>query len=247
MREIAMPPLLARIFGRQRSDSRILLVFLVLAFGSFAFFELASEVVEGDTLAFDRAVLQGLRTADNPSVPMGPSWLRGAMIDVTALGGVSVLTVVTVIAVGYLIAGRKISTATFVTAAIAGGATVSVLLKNVFERARPDLVVHLVEVSSTSFPSGHAMNAAVTYLTLGTLLARAEQARTVRIYLISVAITLTLLIGASRVYLGVHWPSDVLAGWCVGATWAMLCSFAARRLQRSRTIEPPGNAPDATA
>ncbi|GAA0735310.1 phosphatase PAP2 family protein [Sphingomonas japonica] len=235
-----MPPLLDRIINHHRVDSRILIAFLALALGSFAFLELASEVGEGDTIAVDRWILQGLRSAADPSIPVGPAWLRGAMIDVTALGGVSVLTIVTAIAAGYLIAARKWSTAALLTAAIAGGALLSVLLKDVFERARPDLVVHLVEVSSTSFPSGHAMNAAVTYLTLGTLLARAEQGRRVRAYLILVAIGLTLLIGGSRVYLGVHWPSDVLAGWCVGATWAALCSLVARALQRRHAIEAPG-------
>lgn len=242
-----MPPLLSRMFDRHRIDSRILIGFLLLAFGGFAFLELASEVGEGDTLALDRAILQGLRTAADPSVPWGPDWLRGAMIDVTALGGVSVLTIVTGIAVGYLVAARKLAMAMFVAAAIAGGATVSVLLKDVFERARPDLVVHLVEVSSTSFPSGHAMNSAITYLTLGTLLARAQKGRALRLYLISVAIALTLVIGGSRVYLGVHWPSDVLAGWCVGGSWAVLCSLVARRLQRNRTIEAPGETDDIPA
>jgi undecaprenyl-diphosphatase len=108
----------------------------------------------------------------------------------------------------------------------------SSLLKGSFLRARPDVVPHLVQVQTASFPSGHAMNSAVAYLTLGALLAGAEKSRGVRIYLMSVAIVLTLLIGVSRVYLGVHWPSDVVAGWCVGGAWAMLCSYAARALQK---------------
>lgn len=104
---------------------------------------------------------------------------------------------------------------------------------------RPDLVAHLVEVHTTSFPSGHAMNSAITYLALGALLARAEEARRVRIFFMVVAIALTLAIGISRVYLGVHWPSDVLAGWCIGASWAALCSLLARALQQHHTIEQP--------
>ncbi|HEY0447228.1 MAG TPA: phosphatase PAP2 family protein [Allosphingosinicella sp.] len=235
-----MPLPFDRLFKQHRIDSRILAVFLLLAAASFAFVKLASEVMEGDTLAFDRWLLQGLRNTSNPSVPAGPGWLQEVMIDVTALGGVSVLTIITVLAAGYLLAVRKVTTAAFLTAAIAGGALLSTLLKFGFARARPDLVAHLVEVDTASFPSGHAMNSAITYLTLGALLARAENDRPVRIYLLAVAIALTLLIGFSRVYLGVHWPSDVMAGWCVGAAWAVLCSLAARRLQRRDKIEPPG-------
>ena len=107
-----------------------------------------------------------------------------------------------------------------------------------FSRARPELVQHLVEVTNASFPSGHAMNSAITYLTLGALLARTEKSTAIRIYLIALAILLTLTIGFSRVYLGVHWPSDVIAGWCLGGAWAVLCSLAARTLQRRRMLEP---------
>ena len=91
-----------------------------------------------------------------------------------------------------------------------------------------------------SFPSGHAMNSAFVYLTLATLLARAQQGRLVRIYLLSVAITLTLLVGISRVYLGVHWPTDVLAGWSAGAIWAAICSLIEKRLLQQRRIEGGG-------
>jgi undecaprenyl-diphosphatase len=226
-------------FGRHRIESRIIVVFLILAAAAFFFLSLGSEVIEGETFAFDPWLLAGLRSASDPSLPIGPAWLRSLMIDLTALGGVSVLTIITAIAVGYLLAVRKYATAGFLVAAIVGGAVVSTLLKAIYARPRPELVTHLVEVHSASFPSGHAMNSAITYLTIGVLLARAEQDRRVRIYLLSVAIGLTLAIGVSRVYLGVHWPSDVIAGWCVGGAWAVLCSVVARRLQRRHRIEPP--------
>ena len=237
-----MPPLFNRLRERLHLDGRILVVFLILAGAAFAFIKIASEVAEGDTLAFDRWLLQALRNPADPSVPAGPGWLQAAMIDVTALGGVTVLTLITVLVVGYLVAIRKISTAAFVAAAITGGAILGTLLKTGFGRARPDLVAHLVEVNSLSFPSGHAMNSAVTYLTLGALLASTEKDRAVRIYLLTAAIVLTLAIGGSRVYLGVHWPSDVVAGWCVGGAWAILCSLAARWLQRRHTIDQPEEA-----
>jgi undecaprenyl-diphosphatase len=225
---------------RHRIESRIIVVFLILAAATFLFLSLGSEVIEGETFAFDPWLLGELRSTSDPSLPIGPIWLRSLMIDLTALGGVSVLTIITAVATGYLLAVRKHATAGFLVAAIAGGAVVSTLLKAIYARPRPELVAHLVEVHSASFPSGHAMNSAITYLTMGVLLARAEEDRRVRIYLLSVAIGLTLSIGFSRVYLGVHWPSDVVAGWCVGGAWAILCSLAARRLQRGHRIEPPG-------
>jgi len=226
----------------RRIDNWVLLGFLLLVAAAFVFTKLASEVVEGDTLGFDRWLLQALRSPADASIPAGPRWLRTAMIDVTALGGVAVLTIITTIAVGYLVVGRKWAMGLFLAGAVIGGSTLNTLLKLGFARNRPDIVAHLVDVQTASFPSGHAMNSAVVYLTLGALLARAEKDRAVRLYLIGVAIMLTLTIGSSRVYLGVHWPSDVIAGWCVGAFWALLCSLAARMLQRQRKLEQPGEA-----
>ena len=144
------------------------------------------------------------------------------------------------IAAGYLLVARRVETALFLVVAIAGGALASTSLKLLFSRARPELVQHLVEVANASFPSGHAMNSAITYLTLGALLARTEKSTAIRIYLIALAILLTLTIGFSRVYLGVHWPSDVIAGWCLGGAWSILCSLAARTLQRRHMLEPEG-------
>ena len=112
-----------------------------------------------------------------------------------------------------------------------GGAILTNLLKNVFARPRPDLVDHLVAVHSMSFPSGHAMGAAATFLTLGALLARTERKKVVRGYIFAVAGLLTLMVGFSRVFLGVHYPTDVLAGWTLGAAWALLCWMIARWLK----------------
>lgn len=227
-----------RLFARHHADSNLLVLFLIAAAGVLTFLALASEVREGEIFAADRWLIQALRSADDPSVPIGPLWLRLTLTDLTALGGTPVLTLLTIISAGYLIAARKAATAAFLVASISAGAIGSTALKLVFARPRPDIVTHLVNTYSTSFPSGHAMNSAIVYLTLGALLARAEGDRTVRFYLMAVALFLTLIIGFSRVYLGVHWPSDVLAGWCVGASWAILCSWIARTLQRRHAIEP---------
>jgi len=223
---------------RLRVDGRILAAFLALALLLFLFIRLAWEMTEGETLSLDKAMMLALRTSD-PSVPIGPAWFSNMVLQLTALGGGPVLWLVTLLATGYLLAARRVTTAAFLFASIALGMSLSTLLKGLFLRPRPELVAHLVQVQTTSFPSGHAMNSAIVYLTLGGLLARTEKRRAVRIYLLTAAIALTVIVGFSRVYLGVHWPSDVAAGWCVGAAWALACSLTARALQRRRTIDPP--------
>ena len=231
-----MPRLLPTLLGPHRIDSKFLLTFLGLAIGLLGMFWLGSEVLEGDTFALDKLILRGLRTDSDPGLPIGPVWLKATAIDITALGGVTVLTLVTVLVVGYLVADRKAYVALFVAAAIASGAVVNSGLKAFFVRARPEVVPHLVEVTSASFPSGHAMNSAMVYLTLAALVARSREHVTVRLYLLSIAILVTMLVGTTRVYLGVHWPSDVIAGWCIGAIWAVLCSLIAKSLQRRQKI-----------
>ena len=227
------------MLAKHRVESRILVLFLVLLVAGCAFAKAASEVLEGDTLAVDRAILLGLRQPDNLAVPIGPSWLPEAMADLTALGSVTVLTIITALAAGYLIAERKPAIAAFTVAAVGSGAALGALLKWTYARARPDIVEQLVGHHSASFPSGHSMNSAVVYLTLAVLVARSSQDPAARRYLISIAIALTLTIGFSRVYLGVHWPTDVAAGWAVGGTWAALCSLVARSLQARHKIEDP--------
>ena len=223
-----------------RTDGRMLIRFLILCAGLFLFARIGSEVVEGDTLSFDRAIITALRQPGDLAVPIGPRWLMLMMRDMTALGGVVVLTLITAIVAGYLLVLRRRATALFVIVAAVSGSLLGTLLKGLFQRPRPDIVAHLVDVSTTSFPSGHAMNSAIIYLTLGSLLARTHEDRRIRIYILTVSILLTLIIGSSRVYLGVHWPTDVLAGWTVGAIWAVLCSTVARRLQARGGIEQAG-------
>ena len=221
-------------------DRRVLIAFLAVTVLLVGVGNLASEVVEGDTLAFDRWLISGLRDAANPGEPIGPWWLKKTMIDLTALGGGPFLTMLTLVAAGFLMAARKWGMALFVVLAIAGGGLAGNVLKWIFVRARPDLVPHLVSVDSASFPSAHAMNSAVTFLTLGVLLSRTQKDRRLKAYLLGIAVFLTLIVGFSRVYLGVHWPTDVVAGWAVGAAWAILCSLVAAWLQDRHTIEQEG-------
>jgi undecaprenyl-diphosphatase len=128
----------------------------------------------------------------------------------------------------------------WVLAAVGGGVLLSNLLKFTFERPRPGLVPHAVRVFTTSFPSGHATLSAITYLTLGALLASLHDSVRFKVYFLSLAILLTIAVGISRIYLGVHYPTDVLAGWCIGAAWAAFCWTIFRWLQRQGQIEPLG-------
>ncbi|MCI3952413.1 MAG: Membrane-associated phospholipid phosphatase [Burkholderiales bacterium] len=215
-----------------------LLAGLALAAAAFwGFMELADEVLEGGTRAVDRALLLAFRNAEDPSDPWGPRWLHEVMRDFTALGGMALLTLFTAAAIGYLLLDAKRHAAVAVFVAVAGGQLLSILLKIGFDRPRPDLVPHDIFVYTASFPSGHSMMSAVTYLTLGAMLARVDDKLAHKIYVLGLALLLTVVVGVSRIYLGVHWPSDVVGGWAVGAGWALLCWSVMRHLQRRGQIE----------
>lgn len=209
----------------------------VVAGTLFGFVSLAGEVLEGDTRAFDERLLLALRNPADLSDPIGPPWVEEMMRDFTALGGTGVLTLITVIVAGFLVITRKRQAALAVTIAVVVGTVLSNLLKWGFARPRPELVPHGTEVYTQSFPSGHSMLSAVVYLTLGAMLARMQARRRVKIYLFAVALMLTVLVGCSRVYLGVHWPTDVLAGWSLGAAWALGCQMVMLWLQRRGGVE----------
>jgi len=204
----------------------------LLAAGLWAFAELADEMLEGETHALDRAILLSMRKATDPSDPLGPPWFEEAMRDITAFGSIAWLSFVTLATLGYLALRQRTRELCFVATAMAGGWILSTTLKWIFSRPRPELVPHGARVYSASFPSGHSLMAAVTYLTLAALLARVQAERRLKAYLLLLGIVLTLLTGISRVYLGVHWPTDVLAGWVIGASWAILCWLVARWLER---------------
>ncbi|RWA60702.1 phosphatase PAP2 family protein [Mesorhizobium sp.] len=214
----------------------VLLAGLVIAGGLWGLVELMEVARATSPHAFDTEILLAFRHAGQPDSPIGPPWLEGAVRDVTALGSSAVLVLITTATIIYLLLIRRPATALFVFVAVAGGQVLSSLLKFEVDRPRPELVSHLVNETSLSFPSGHAMLSAVTYLTLGSLAARFLPDHTTKIFVLGLAVLTTVLVGASRVYLGVHWPSDVLAGWCAGFAWAMLCWLAARLLQRRKVM-----------
>ncbi|RJT31425.1 phosphatase PAP2 family protein [Mesorhizobium waimense] len=219
-----------------RIEFPVLLAGLVIASGLWGFEELMEVARASTPHAFDTEILLAFRKMGQPDVPVGPLWLQGAMRDITSLGSSAVLVLITAAVIVYLLLIRRSRTALFVFVAVAGGQMLSSLLKHGIDRPRPDLVSHLVNETSLSFPSGHAMLSAVTYLTLGSLAARFLPGRTTKIFVLCLAVLTTVLVGISRVYLGVHWPSDVLAGWCAGFAWAMLCWLAVRLLQRNKAV-----------
>ena len=209
----------------------VLAAMLAVVAGTWGFVELLDEVKEGDTRQFDEWLVTWLRAHE------GPAWLQEIGRDMTALGGVAVMGLVTLAVAGYLLLIRRYHAMWLVLAATGGGLVLSTVLKYVIARDRPALVEHKSMVYTSSFPSGHSMMAAVVYLTLGSLLARIMPGRVLKLYFLVLAMVLTVLVGVSRVYLGVHWPTDVLAGWCGGLVWALLCWLVARHLQRRGAVE----------
>jgi undecaprenyl-diphosphatase len=220
-----------------RHELGTLLAIGSVAAGIWIFAALADEVMEGGTRKFDSALLLALRRPGDLQ-PLGPPALLNAARDITALGGPTVLTLLIAAVSLFLALDGKKHMALFVCGSIGSGLLLSNLLKDSFDRPRPDIVPHEVYAASYSFPSGHSMLSALTYLTLGAILARSHERKLLKAYFLLTAVFLTVLIGVTRVYLGVHWPTDVLAGWTAGAVWALLCWLLARWLQSRRTLEP---------
>ena len=210
----------------------LVILLLLLTFGL-----VANKMSAGDTRGFDNAILLAMRNSENRADPIGPKWFEDGVRDITSLGGNAVLTVVVLSTAGFLALSRARGAALLVILSVTSGAMVMSTLKVTFGRVRPDVVTHSIIELTRSFPSGHTTLAAITYLTLGALLARVQSTRRLKRYVLSVAILLTALVGVSRVYLGAHWPTDVLAGWCLGAAWAMGCWLVAARLQREGRVE----------
>ena len=219
-----------------RLEVLVLVAILLAVAGLWTFGLLAEEVMDGDTRKFDERILVALRQPGNLAVPIGPHWTLQVARDLTGFGSAVGIGLVTVVVAGYLSLRRRFGLLVFVLASVLTGTALSLVLKEWFHRPRPQVVPHLTDISSASFPSGHSMMSSIAYLTLAALLARATPDRKTKLYFFVVAILLTGLIGFSRLYLGVHFPTDVLAGWCIGCTWAVICSLAGHVLSRSRFI-----------
>ncbi len=218
-------------------ERHVLIALMLAAWGVWGFVELAEEVLEGDTASVDERLLLSMRSAADLSDPLGPRWVEEMARDITGLGGVGVLTFATLAAAGALALQRKGHMAVYLLLAIGSGIGISMAMKAGFARPRPDLVPHRSYVYTSSFPSGHAMMSAITFLTMGALLAGTEDSRRLKAYFLGIAAFLTLVVGVSRVYLGVHWPTDVLGGWAAGAAWAVLCWAIAEWLRARGKVE----------
>lgn len=199
--------------------SIVLLAAGLIAVLAFAF--LVSRITSGDAFAFDQRIILSLRVAGDPATPVGSARFASAVRDVTALGSSTVLAFVVGFAALLLVALGRWRIGVMVVLATALGTWANTVIKDVVSRARPDLVPHLMDESSPSFPSGHAANSAIVYLTLAVLVLPFVRPVAARGLIIGAAVILVAAIGASRVYLGVHWPSDVAGGWLYGTLWAL--------------------------
>lgn len=218
-------------------EIKILVNLFIFVTAILIFVLVAKEVVQGDTQKLDDLMLNALRNNGSEKFPFGPTWLGGLMADITALGGATIIFMITATVFFYLLIQKKYEFMWLILIATIGGALLSFGLKELFARERPPIVFHLLIVKSMSFPSGHAMMSSIVYLTQGVLLAKVQANKSLKVYILVVAVVLVFLIGISRIYLGVHYPTDVLAGWSVGLAWASLCWLAAKYLQRKRELK----------
>ncbi|MDB6114909.1 MAG: phosphoesterase [Lacunisphaera sp.] len=222
-------PALKRWKNLDRSEVLFLVGALAFSLGVWLFLAVADEVFDRDHQATEEHWMLALRNPQNPAEPKGGPAVAEIARDITALGGATVVVTATALVSGCLLLRRQWRTVLVLVATTGGGYGVSLALKSAYGRERPTVVPPLDQVSSTSFPSGHAMCSAIFYLTMGALLAHATPRHREKIYFIAAAGALMFLIGCSRVLLGVHYPTDVLAGWSAGTAWALLCWLATAR------------------
>lgn len=233
-----IPIFLRRMLRIARTEIAAVTALFVVALGVMTFVEVADDMTEADGQAFDQAVLTWMQPV--PGEPRGPWWLQEAAADLTSLGGISVLGLFAVIAITFLLIQRKRLSALLLVLGLAGGVALSEGLKALFERERPPAAFQAVETLNASFPSGHALLSTVFYLTLGVMLTRAFPRAHLKAFVLGAAMTVALLIGLTRVYLGAHWASDVFAGWCAGAAWAMALWLAAYAIGRRQAVRATG-------
>jgi|KBSSwiStaDraftv2_1062776.scaffolds.fasta_scaffold11068_4 undecaprenyl-diphosphatase len=210
----------------ERLEFQVLAAIVAAGAAILTFLKLSGEVGENETATFDRTVLLWFRAPGHPADPIGSHTLEEAMRDVTTLGGFTYLTLITVVAVASLLFFRKPRQAVVLAVTVCLAEVSSDVLKIFYERPRPTLVPHGVYVYSHSFPSGHSTLSAATYLTLAAILSSLDRRRPFKAFVFALAILMTAGVGVSRVYLGVHWPTDVLGGWTLGAAWALLARVA---------------------
>ena len=212
----------------RRFETRVLLIFMAAMGALWAFFSIAEEVDEGETRGFDERLILLFRDPGDLNDPLGSRSFEEAVRDITALGGFTVVTLATVVGVLlFLFHGRR-RHALVLLGSVLLALISSETMKALYGRPRPDLVPHGSYVYSGSFPSGHSTLSAATFLTLAVLVSSLEPRRSTKVLVYVLALALLATVGFSRVYLGVHWPSDVAAGWCLGAAWAFVAGIVLR-------------------
>ncbi|NLF64951.1 MAG: phosphatase PAP2 family protein [Chloroflexi bacterium] len=217
-------------------ELRLLLPIAIILAGLTLFAQIAQSATLAEPNRFDTALLLLFRNPQDLGDPRGPVWFEEMVRDFTAFGSTGPLLFLTGAATGYFLLRRNYHMAGLVLLTVFGGFVLTLLLKEGFDRPRPVLVPRGTYVNTQSFPSGHSSIAAALYLTLGALVARLQRGRRLRLYVLAVALLLTFLVGLSRVYLGVHYPSDVLGGWTIGAVWATMMLVASRWWRGRRTV-----------
>lgn len=198
---------------------------ILAALGTAIFVTLASHVRSGSTQAFDDSVIRWMGTHHSPR-------LDAVMLEVTALGTGTVVMMVVAVAALFLVLTQHKYSAILLLASTFGGIVLNGVLKLGFNRPRPSLFVPAVHTVSSSFPSGHAMSAAIVYSTVAYLAARLHRRKWARWLVMGAALILIALISFSRMYLGVHYPSDVIAGVAVGLAWAGFCMATLEAIQK---------------
>jgi undecaprenyl-diphosphatase len=206
----------------RRIDPRHALIAAGLCWLGFALMVIMVE--SGHGTAFDAAGLEIWREKPRLDIPHGPVWLLEAVRDFTALGGALLRDLFALGAIVALLFLRLRREAALFGATILTGLLAELGLKALVGRPRPTIVPHLMEAGGTSFPSGHSFNSAVVYIAMALTFAAMSTRRSVRWTIIGSAVALTLLVALSRVWLGVHYPTDAIAGWLGGAGWAFLGS-----------------------
>ena len=212
---------------------------LVAALFALAFALLAGQMLEGDTRAFDRVLLRSAQ-----SLLTAHPWVFEVMRDFSGLGSTAALTLFTATTVGYLALVSMRTGAILVAFSAISGAICVRLFKLAFGRARPDTAYAELVATTLSFPSGHAAMSAVVFLTLGALVASTRARWVERLYIVCAAAFMAMLVGVSRIALGVHWATDVLGGWAFGSAWAiawlLLAGFLSRRHSLRKGEKPLG-------
>ena len=220
------------------------LLLAIFAAGVFIAAGWAGSGLESALRAFDSRLVRAFAGASGAGQVRGPAWLATSMRDITSLGGLTLTSATALMAGVFFLSLRRFKAAATLLCSSSGGIAISFALKDFFARPRPDQDLHMVTTETFGFPSGHAMVSAAVYLTLAGILAKNFQHRQTRLLTFLAAGLMIVSTGVSRVFLGVHYPTDVLGGWLLGLAWACLWLLVYSALQpRARTPSPSSCTP----